>query len=300
VPGRQRHDWVAGLVPFLAILPRPVWSASELPGEVPTLATAWSPSPAVPVLLLVAALYATGLWRLWRGAHAGRGISVAEAALFFAGFAVLVLAMVWPVDAYGAWLLSAHLGQHMLLLALAPPLLLAGRPMAALAAALPSGWSRALHRALRPLAPGFGRTLALATFANVAVMWGWHAPAALSLVMRSEPVHWLMHGSFLLAGLWFWALLWQRIRDDARGALAGAVAIVVVMMQMGFLGAMLTFSQRILYPVYADRAAELGMTAFDDQQLAGLIMWVPSSLPYLAGALWLLARELRSIGRRLG
>jgi putative membrane protein len=244
-------------------------------------------------------VYAAGLWRLWRGAHAGRGISIAEAALFFAGVGVLVLAMVWPVDAYGAWLLSAHMGQHMMLLALAPPLLLAGRPMAATAAALPPRWSRALHAALRPLAPGFGRTLALATFANVAVMWGWHAPAGLALVMRSEPAHWLMHGSFLLAGLWFWALLWQRIRDGAPGALAGAVAIVVVMMQMGFLGALLTFSQRILYPVYADRAAELGMTAFDDQQLAGLIMWVPSALPYLAGALWLLGREFRRLGRRL-
>jgi putative membrane protein len=294
--GRGRS---AGLAAMLAILPQAAWSAGELPGEVPTLATAWSLSPVVPALLLVAGVYAAGLWRLWRGSHAGRGISVAEAALFFAGVGVLALAMVWPVDAYGAWLLSAHMGQHMLLLALAPPLLLAGRPMAATAAALPPRWSRALHRVLRPLSPGFGRTLALATFANVAVMWGWHAPAALALVMRSEPAHWLMHGSFLLAGLWFWALLWQRIRDDAPGALTGAVAIVVVMMQMGFLGALLTFSQRILYPVYADRAAELGMTAFDDQQLAGLIMWVPSALPYLAGALWLLAREFRRISRRL-
>lgn len=290
-------------IPYIAalsaILPQAAWSAGELPGEVPTLATAWSLSPVIPALLLVAALYAAGLWRLWHGGHAGRGIAVPEATLFYAGIGVLAMAMVWPVDAYGAWLLSAHMGQHMLLLALAPPLLLAGRPMAAMAAALPPRWSRVLHRALRPVVPGFGRTLALATFANVAVMWAWHAPAALALVMRSEPAHWLMHGSFLLAGLWLWALLWQRIRDDAARALSGAIAIVVVMMQMGFLGALLVFSQRVLYPVYADRAAELGMTAFDDQQLAGLIMWVPSSLPYLAGALWLLARGFDRIGRRL-
>ncbi|WP_407067683.1 cytochrome c oxidase assembly protein [Marilutibacter alkalisoli] len=266
---------------------------------MPTLATAWSLSPVVPALLLMTMLYAAGLWRLWRDGHPGRGIAMIEAALFFAGMGVLALAMVWPVDAYGAWLLSAHMGQHMLLLALAPPLLLAGRPMAAVAAALPPRWSKALHRALLPLAPGFGRTLALATFANVAVMWGWHAPAALALVMRSGPAHWVMHGSFLLAGLWLWALLWQRIRDDVAGALSGAIAIVVVMMQMGFLGALLTFSQRIVYPVYADRATELGIAAFDDQQLAGLIMWVPSCLPYLAGALWLLARELRRMGKRL-
>lgn len=282
------------------MLPQAAWAAGELPGPVPTLATAWSPWPAVPALLLMAGMYGAGLLRLWRGGHAGRGIAVGEAAMFFTGMLVLGLAMVWPIDTYGAWLLSAHMGQHMLLLALAPPLLLAGRPLAALAAALPVRWSRALHGWMRPLAPGFGRTLAAATFANVAVMWGWHAPAALALVMRSEAMHWLMHASFLLAGLWFWTLLWQRIRDGAAGALPGAVAVVVVMMQMGFLGALLTFSRRILYPVYADRAAELGMTAFDDQQLAGLIMWVPSCLPYLAGALWLLAREFRRIGRQAG
>lgn len=262
------------------------------------MATAWSLSPAVPALLLAVALYAAGLWRLWGGGHAGRGIGMGEAAMCFAGMAVLALAMVWPVDAYGAWLLSAHMGQHMMLLALAPPLLLAGRPMAAMAAALPPAWSRAIHGTMRSLTPAFGRTLALATLANVMVMWAWHAPAALALVMRSEPAHWLMHGSFLLAGLWFWTLLWGRMRDDAAGALPGAVCIIVVMMQMGFIGALLTFSPRVLYPVYADRAAELGMTAFDDQQLAGLIMWVPSCLPYLVGALWLLARGLRRLAHR--
>lgn len=269
-----------------------MWAAGELPGDVPTLGTAWSLA-AVPALLLLAGLYGAGLVRLWRGGRAGRGVSRAEASLFGAGLLVLGLALVWPVDAYGAWLLSAHMGQHMLLLALAPPLLLAGRPYATLASALPGAWARALHRLLAPLLCALRNTLALATTANVAVMWGWHTPAALALVMRSEPAHWLMHGSFLLAGLWFWALLWQRIRDGATGALAGAVAAVVVMMQMGFIGALLVFSPRILHPVYADRAAELGMSAFDDQQLAGLLMWVPSCLPYLVGLAWLLARGLR-------
>jgi putative membrane protein len=72
----------------------------------------------------------------------------------------------------------------------------------------------------------------------------------------------------------------------------------VVMMQMGFLGALLTFSGRVLYPVYAGRAPQLGLDPLVDQQLAGLVMWVPACLPYLAGALWLLARELRRSGRR--
>jgi len=281
-----------GLLPSVAL-------AHDAADRAPAWATAWSLSPwlLVPLAAFVA-LYAAGLWRLWRGGHAGRGISRAEAAGFCAGLLSLLLATVWPFDAMGEWSLAAHMAQHMLLLALAPPLLLSGRPLAATAAALPVAWSRSLHRRIQPCAGAFGRSLAVATCANVAVMWGWHLPASLALALRSEAVHWAMHGSFLLAGLWLWALMWQRIRDGGAGALAGAVGTVVVMMQMGFLGALLTFSPRVLYPVYAERAPELGMTALADQQLAGLIMWVPACLPYLAGALWLLAREFRRTGWR--
>ncbi|WP_425480490.1 cytochrome c oxidase assembly protein [Luteimonas viscosa] len=267
----------------------------------PALQEAWSLSPWLLVpLLMFATAYALGIARLWRGGHAGRGVSRAQAAACAAGLVALLLATVWPFDALGEWSLAAHMAQHMLLLAVAPPLLLAARPVAVLAAALPVAWSRTLHRALRALPQPVALSLAFATATNVAVMWGWHLPAVLDLALRSEPVHWLMHGSFLLAGLWLWALLWQRLRDDSGGALAGAVAVVVVMMQMGFLGALLTFSGRVLYPVYAERAPRLGMEALVDQQLAGLVMWVPACLPYLAGALWLLARELRGVRGRPG
>ncbi|MGJ4801743.1 cytochrome c oxidase assembly protein [Luteimonas sp. SDU82] len=260
---------------------------------VPTLATAWTFSPLLLVpLALFAGLYLLGLRRLWRGGHPGRGVSRAEAAAFATGLLALLLATVWPFDALGEWSLAAHMAQHMLLLAVAPPLLLAARPRAALAAALPPDWSRALHRCAQTCAVAPLRSLSAATLANVAVMWGWHAPAALELALASEALHWLMHGSFLAAGLWLWTLLWQRLRDDvAGGALAGTVAIVVVMMQMGFLGALLTFSRRALYPFYEARTPQLGLDVLADQQLAGLVMWVPSCLPYLAGAIWLLARE---------
>ncbi len=260
---------------------------------VPDLASAWTLSPLLLVpLTLFAALYLLGLYRLWRGGHAGRGISRAEASAFGGGMLALLLATVWPFDALGEWSLAAHMAQHMLLLAVAPPLLLAARPRAALAAALPADASRTLHRLAQAFAVAPLRSLSAATMANVAVMWGWHLPAALELALASEPVHWLMHASFLAAGLWLWTLLWQRLRDDATGgALAGTVAIVVVMMQMGFLGALLTFSRRALFPYYAERAPQLGLDVLVDQQLAGLVMWVPSCLPYLAGAIWLLARE---------
>jgi putative membrane protein len=299
-PGPARRRRSAGIRAFCAgALTTSAAAAHDGGHGVPTLATAVTLSPLLLVPLAVfAALYATGLRRLWRGGHAGRGVSVAESVGFACGMIALLLATVWPFDALGEWSLAAHMAQHMLLLAVAPPLLLSARPRAALAAALPPDWSRALHRATQACAIAPLRSLAAATLANAAVMWGWHSPAALELALASEAVHWLMHASFLLAGLWLWTLLWQRLRDDAAGgALAGTVAIVVVMMQMGFLGALLTFSRRGLYPFYLDRAPQLGLDALADQQLAGLIMWVPSCLPYLAGAVWLLAREFGRLRR---
>ncbi|WP_202844690.1 cytochrome c oxidase assembly protein [Luteimonas saliphila] len=296
MPARTR---VAAIVASASLAPASAAAHSVTDGP-PEWHSAWTLSPwgLVP-LLVFATAYATGVWRLWRGGHAGRGISRVEVGASLAGLLALLLATVWPFDALGEWSLAAHMAQHMLLLAVAPPLLLAARPWAALAAALPPRWSRALHRLSMAGRTRVVQSLAAATAANVAVMAGWHVPAALSLALRSEAVHWMMHASFLLAGLWLWTLLWQRLRDDARGALAGTVAVVVVMMQMGFVGALLTFSGRVLYPFYAERAPQVGIDALVDQQLAGLVMWVPASLPYLAGALWLLARELRRPGRRV-
>src|SRR5690606_32979230 len=169
---------------------------------VPGLAEAWTLSPLVLVpLLLFAGLYGRGLWRLWAGGHAGRGISRPQALAAAAGVLALLLATVWPFDALGDWSLAAHMAQHMLLLAVAPPLLLAARPRAAnmaqhmlllavarpllqaarpraaLAAALPAAGARALHAVARACAVPMLRSLAAATLANVAVMWGWHLPA---------------------------------------------------------------------------------------------------------------------------
>lgn len=265
----------------------------------PSLAQAWTLSPMVLVpFVLLATLYAVGQARLWRQAGRGRGVSVAGAAGFWSGMAVLALAAIWPLDAYGAWSLAAHMAQHMALLALVPPLLLAGKPFAVAAYALPKRWSAALHAGLHGPLMRVSAWLAAAAIAHSAVMWAWHLPAALETVLASEPLHHLMHVSFLLAGMWFWAAAWRRLRDPGSGAGGGVVALLAVMMQMGFLGALLTFSQRALYPVYALRAPEIGLAPLADQQLAGILMWVPSCIPYLAGGLWLLWQGLRRLERR--
>lgn len=261
----------------------------------PTLATAWRLSPLViaPLSLLVI-LYAGGATRLWLRARARDGRALREAAAFAAGTASLFLATVWPLDALGEWSLAAHMAQHMILLALVPPLLMAAQPRATIAHALPGTLSKHLHRAGRgAVSAGLG-ALALATIAHIGVMWAWHLPAATTAALDSDPLHWVMHASFLLAGMWFWYALWHRLREPQLGVTPALIAIVAVMMQMGVLGALLTFSARPLYPVYVERAPALGLDVLADQQLAGLVMWVPACLPYVIGGLWLAARALKA------
>ncbi|MEN1940127.1 cytochrome c oxidase assembly protein [Luteimonas sp. MJ174] len=265
----------------------------------PTLATAWTPTSWL--LLPLAAwilLYAVGLSRLWRRAGVGTGVGVGGAAVAVAGVVVLLLSTTWPLDAYGEWSLAAHIAQHMLLLAFVPPLLLAGKPLAVAAHALPMRASAWLHRRLGTASTAAAASLTAASVVHGAVLWGWHLPVAATAALESDPVHWAMHGTFLASGLWLWAAMWRRIRDPHVGSGAGVVAMVAVMMQMGFLGALLTFATRPLYPVYAERAPQLGLDVMADQQLAGVLMWVPSCIPYLAGAMWLLWHGFARLSRR--
>lgn len=297
---RRPHPSIAPVtIAAAALLWPPAVFAHDGHAHPPTLAQAWTLSPMVLVpFVLLAVLYAFGLSRLWRQAGIGRGVTPAGVAGFWSGMLSLALAAIWPLDAYGAWSLAAHMAQHMLLLALVPPLLLAGKPFAVAAYALPRRWSSALHAALHAPLTRISAWLVPAAVAHSAVMWAWHLPGALEAVLASAPLHHLMHLSFLLAGMWFWAAAWRRLRDPGSGAGAGVVALLAVMMQMGFLGALLAFSQRALYPVYAVRAPGVGLAPLADQQLAGILMWVPSCIPYLAGGLWLLWQGLRRIERR--
>src|SRR5690606_8325770 len=288
----------APAVPVL-LLASPLALAHDKGHGPPTLASAWTVSPWVLApLLLLAGLYAAGLVRLWQRAGAGAGISAMQAAGFALGLAAMALATVWPLDALGEWSLAAHIAQPMLLLALGPRLGLAGRPAAALAHVLPATVSARLHRSAARLQALASGGLGLATAAHIGVMLAWHLPVATTSALQNEAVHWVMHASFLLAGLWFWAALWHRIREPDSGAGAALVSIIAVMMAMGFLGALLTFSRRILYPVYGWRAPELGLDPLVDQQLAGLVMWVPACMPYIVGGLVLARLWLRRAERR--
>lgn len=269
---------------------------AHIGGESRSLWTAWKLAPGIVVpLVLSAVLYVRGTRVLWR-AGPGRGVRQWEAAAFAAGWLVTALALVSPLHEASEHLFYVHMIQHELLMAVGAPLLVLGRPL------VPMLWG--LPRRARIAAGGVTRRRwwrrgwgALAEpwhawLLHGAAIWVWHAPRLFQATLTSESVHAAQHAFFVGTGLLFWwALVHARRRGMTEGA--GVLYLFTTALHTGALGALLTFSRTLWYPAYAAAGAGWGLSPLEDQQLAGLIMWIPASLPYLAGALALLARALQ-------
>ena len=212
------------------------------------------------LLLAGGAGYAAGVHRLWRRAGRGRGIARAHAGAFAAGMAVLATAAMAPLGER----LWTHMVQHELLMVVAAPLLVLGRPMVAYARLMAL---RVPRRLSDPL---------LAFALHAAAICGWHLPAVFLAASASEALHFAQHASFLASALLFWWMVFAR-RD-----LGALMVLFGTMLYTGALGALMTFSNRSWYAGY-----ELA-----DQTLAGLVMWIPAGLAYPAAALLLGSRWL--------
>ena len=186
--------------------------------------------------------------------------------------AVLLLLFVSPLCALTVALFSARVAHHVLLVAVAAPLLALAFPQKCPARRLSLVWPVALH---------------------AAVLWLWHVPELYAAAIAAAFPYWLMQASLL--GTAF--LLWRRILASAEGVGAALLALLATVIQMGMLGALLTFAREPLYAPHFATTLPYGLTPLEDQQLAGLVMWVPAALPYLAAALLLLAGRL---GRQAG
>jgi cytochrome c oxidase assembly factor CtaG len=250
---------------------------------------------------LVAFLYARGLAEIWRRAGGRKGLRGWEAVSFGAGWLTLVVAAASPLHPWGEILFSAHMAQHETLILVAAPLLVLGRPLAVFLWALPPAARERVGEwaASRPVSAAWQAiTGPLAVFViHGLALWLWHAPALYEAALRSDAVHLLQHASFFgSAALFWWALIHGRY-----GKMGYGVAVFYVFataLHSGVLGALLTFAPRLWYPIYAERTAVWGLSPLEDQQLAGLIMWVPSGALFVALALGLFAAWLGEAERR--
>lgn len=264
---------------------------------------AWTFEPLVVLALGTAALfYAVGRHRL-RTRSAERTPSGRwQAASFWTGWLVLALALLSPLHALGEALFSAHMAQHELLMVVAAPLLVLGRPL------VPGLW--ALSQSHRQTVGSISRAtwirgawsvltrLDVATGLQMLAILAWHAPRLYQESVRSEWVHALQHTAFLGSALLFWWAVFHGIRARLRYG-AAVLCLFLTTLITGGLGALLTVAPHPLYPVYSAGRHARDLTPLEDQQLAGLIMWIPGGLTYLVAALALTKAWLTESDRRV-
>ncbi|MGC4193011.1 MAG: cytochrome c oxidase assembly protein [Thermomicrobiales bacterium] len=259
----------------------------------------WKADPYVLIAVLVTGwLYIRGLGRLNEiGERAGRGVIVAPARVwaFFAGLLTLAVALASPLDAATATVFSAHMVQHVLLVAIAPPLVLLGMPLTTILNGLPRRWRHPLAM-LPHRVPALASVLGILTmpvvawFVHAGTLWCWHVPGLYDAAVENERIHAVEHATFVITAFLYW---WTIVPAGAhaRNAVSPAIGILSVFamgMQGAALGIILTFWSTPLYPVYIGRSELWSISTLSDQKLAGLIMWIPAGSVYVVVALLLL------------
>lgn len=179
---------------------------------------------------------------------------------FAAAAAALFLALIWPLDVLSQLSFAAHMAQHMLLIGVAAPLLVLSRPSLRLIRG--NTWASLGSRTSAP------RAFAL----HAAAIWLGHAPLVIAWTLAYRWVHIVEHATLLGTAMLFW---WALCRRGRAGYGEAALWSLATMIHTGILGALLTFAPRVLYSGYA----------LEDQQLAGLVMWVPGGACYLVAGL---------------
>jgi len=253
-------------------------------------------------LLLSGGLYVTGLWRVWRQAGIGRGLSAWSAVSFAAGWLTLFVALVSPVARLSEILFSVHMTQHTLLLLVAAPLLTFGHPILAWMWALDNRSRESVAHAFRgPRTRAVWRavTAPLAAFLlQAAALWIWHIPSWYEAALHHESIHALEHLSYVLAGsLFWWAMVHGRYGRNGYGL--AVLYVFLTGLHSGALGALLAVSPSVWYRDYAVQAQVWHVDALQDQQLGGLLMWIPAAAIFIVFGLALMAAWLGESERRV-
>jgi cytochrome c oxidase assembly factor CtaG len=261
----------------------------------------WDPWIIVP-LGLSALLFGVGWQRLAHRSTQGLPALKRRLALFAGGWLTLVASLVSPLHQAGERSFAAHMFEHELLMLLAAPLLVLSEPLVLMLWAFPASGRRAIGgmARLRAVSAVWTRLTepVTATLVQAAVLWGWHAPTLFDLALSNDGWHAVQHLSFLLSALLFWtAMIGPRgARSSAPSARGlSALCLFATSVVSGALGALMAFSASPWYLGYARLGmAPFGLTPAEDQQLAGLIMWIPGGLVHAGAALALVSTLLKT------
>jgi len=252
----------------------------------------WNTDPLVLMCLLAATwLYSRGVINLWRRVGRGRGVRGWQVGCFWVGILMLFVALISPIDLLGAQLFSAHMLQHMLLVAAAAPLLALAAPLVGLLWAFPAQ-RKFFGQFSRLPAVRFAASVTGAPMPvwllHISALWLWHIPALYEAALTHPLIHSIEHASFFGTAFLFW---WQVFH--ARPIGTAVLALFTMMIANGVLGALITFASSAWYPAYAASVSAWHLTPLEDQQLAGVIMWLPLGVVYLAATLLRIADFLK-------
>ncbi len=272
--------------------------AHNAPLDRPVRWSDWNLDPVVILVLTgLAVTYCRGLIRILRRSPSRRDMVFKQGILFAAGVLVIAVALVTPLDPLSEQLSSAHMAQHMLLMTVAAPLMVAGKPGLTMLWGLPPDLRRDLVQ--RCLGASWCRkTLLILRLPLVAwtvyalATWSWHMPAAFDAALDNPFVHDIQHVSFFFAGCVFWRVLLDPSSPSRLSAPLAVVYLFTTTLHATILGVFMTLAPSPWYAGYVGPTAMWGLTAIEDQQLAGLIMWMPACFPYLAVAVVLFAKSL--------
>lgn len=268
--------------------------------------TSWDPrAEVIFVLALAGIIYLRGYLRLRNRTASNRQFSRLQArawwrpASYLSGLVIIAVALMSPIDVLATQLFTMHMVQHVLLVMIAPPLMLIANPLPYSLWGLPDQLRPGAGRLLRQ-GSQFRVRLKQATGAGlvwmlfVVIYWGWHDARMYTLALQNGLLHDVEHLSFFTVSLLFW---WHAIGAGPRihKVFSPAVRIAFLLSAIPInmiAGVAIAFANSPIYPFYAAMPRLWGLSVMDDQQLAGVIMWVPGSMMYLIAALFLAARWL--------
>ena len=256
------------------------------------LRSSWTFDPWIVLpIVVISLLYVSGRIKLWRRASHSRLMRWQD--LFFcSGMLTLACALISPLHWLGEHLFTFHMIEHEIVMAVSASLIVLARPVGLLLWGIPKRARRRVGTAMR--APLIHRSWDWCTGATSATaihgvaIWSWHLPLLFDAAVTDTAMHRLQHLSFFATAILFWwAVVWKSDRGTA------AWHLFVTMVHTSILGALMALAPRVLYIAQTQTAFAWGLTPLEDQQLAGMIMWVPAGTIYAGAAMTMLALWIR-------
>jgi len=239
----------------------------------------------------------------WRAlAKRGAGAPKAwQASAYGLGLVTLFFALESPLDSWSDLRFAAHMSQHELLMVVAAPLMVLGKPFYVCLWALPARLRATAAAFLRSPTVKVGRvffgTPVLVVAMHALVRWCWHLPVLFEAAMRNDALHAFQHFTFFASAAWLWWTILEG-RFGRAGYGVGILFVFATAFHTSLLAALLSLAPEGFYPIYAERGLEPGAELLEDQQLGGLLMWVPSAVLLLVSALALFVAWLGEAERR--